>query len=139
MKKRNGILLAVFLLALAIFAINYAGNREKDTEQPISMEFAPNALELCVTADDGYVFEWIQAPEGNGYLQIPAVDDETRSIVLDVSAIPVGKYDYLTFAMQKADDCVYLTCEILHQSDSQFIVEVSQKSTEKVDTYKFDY
>ena len=139
MKKRNVMILAVVLLILAIFVVNYAGHRNGDVPKPLSMDFSPDSLELCVTADHGYVFEWIQAPEGNGYLSVPAVDDDTRSIALDVSAIPVGKNDYLTFAMQKADDCVYLTCEILHQSDSRFMVEVSQKSTAKVDTYKFDY
>lgn len=138
-KKRNVIILLISLSILVVFVVIYAHHQKENHENPFSIDFIPDTMQVRITVSDGYEFEGINSANGNGYLNVPAIDAFVRSVILDVSVIPVGKSDLLTLGAQRADYCIYWTCEILHQSDSQFIVEVSQKATGELSTYKFDY
>jgi len=138
-KKRDVIILLISLSILVVFVVIYTHYQKGNHENPFSIDFISDTMEVRITASDGYEFEGINSADGNGYLNVPAIDEFVRSVALDVSVIPVGKSDWLTLAAQKADDWIYLTCEILHQGDSQFIVEVSRKSTGELSTYEFDY
>lgn len=140
MKKRFAIIIIIcfslLFLAAAFLAVR-ARQQKENPENPLSIRYISDTMELCITVSDGYEFEGISDADGNGYLNIPASAGLGHSITLDVSAIPVSKSDLVTLAVQKADYCIYLTCKILHPSDSQFIVEVSQRSTGKTITYEF--
>ena len=139
-KKRYMIaFVAILFIILISFFWICLQNQAMYNSDAISVDFNSDTLEIVFSISDGYEFEWVNS--SNEYLNVPAVDKYVQSVTVDASVIPVTKHDFLTFAVQstKNSNGEYLNCEVLHQSNNQFIVEMIRKSDGKPVSFTFDY
>jgi hypothetical protein len=138
--KRKGMILSIIIACGIVLFIASSINRAKQSFIPVSVDFDSESCSVIFTISPGYKIHDVTIQEG--YLSLPAIDENTTEIRVNALDVPVNRHDFLDFDINstaKNHTDYYISFEILHQSDTQFIVQYFTKPTGQTDCYNYDY
>jgi hypothetical protein len=128
---RRGIILLVVIIGAILLFVGYTIRQSIQPVPPISADFDSASGSVTFAPRPGYQLHWARSTEG--YLSLPDVDTTTTQLELNALDIPVNRHDFVEFYLEstgKNPAGYYITFEILHQSDTQFIIEYTSKTGE---------
>jgi hypothetical protein len=142
-KKRIILTISIICLVWLIFGV-YLYIMNKPPFLPVKHTFDREAGIVAFKVDPKYSIDHIYLSEG-GYYPQPLIDSKTTEVSFCAFDLAVGQHEFVYFICHKKDgktDAIGVEFEILHQSDSEILIQVFENGRDfpgyrRTDSYSY--